>query len=136
MRCSTDMPTGPRTVRGLPDRIDLFSNEGKDAGLWIIDYKASTTPYTGKVMLEKKLKLQLPFYAIAAQKQLKQKVLGVQFITLNESADLHILAPVEETQLRHARDLEPDLLSQDAMLGQIQREFCDVALNACRSAWG
>ena len=33
------------------------------------------------------------------------------------------------------RDLEPDLLTQDAMLGQIQREFCDVALDACRSAW-
>jgi hypothetical protein len=33
-------------------------------------------------------------------------------------------------------ELEPDLLSQDAMLGQVQREFCDVAVEACRNAWG
>ena len=35
-----------------------------------------------------------------------------------------------------ARELEPELLAQDAALGQIQREFCDVALSACRAAWG
>jgi hypothetical protein len=35
-----------------------------------------------------------------------------------------------------ARELEPELLAQDAMLGQVQREFCDVAANACVAAWG
>ncbi len=43
------------------------------------------------------------------------------------------VAPVVE---RLARELDPDLLSQDASLGQIQREFCDVAVSACRAAWG
>jgi hypothetical protein len=43
------------------------------------------------------------------------------------------VAPVVE-QL--ARELEPELLAQDAMLGQVQREFCDVAANACVAAWG
>lgn len=33
------------------------------------------------------------------------------------------------------RDLEPDLLTQDAMLGQIQREFCDAAPTALPKAW-
>jgi hypothetical protein len=33
------------------------------------------------------------------------------------------------------KELEPDLLAQDATLGQIQREFCDVAVDACRTAW-
>lgn len=28
------------------------------------------------------------------------------------------------------------LLAEDATLGQIQREFCDVAVDACRMAWG
>jgi hypothetical protein len=37
---------------------------------------------------------------------------------------------------RLARELEPALLSQDASLGQIQREFCDVAVDACKAAWG
>ncbi len=32
-------------------------------------------------------------------------------------------------------DLTPELLAQDATLGQLQREFCDVALSACKTAW-
>jgi hypothetical protein len=43
------------------------------------------------------------------------------------------LAPIME---RLVGELEPQLLTQDAMLGQIQREFCDVAVEACRAAWG
>jgi hypothetical protein len=42
------------------------------------------------------------------------------------------LAPVVE---KLARELGPELLAQDAALGQIQREFCDVALSACKAAW-
>src|SRR5262249_721452 len=42
------------------------------------------------------------------------------------------LAPVVE---KLARELDAELLAQDAALGQIQREFCDVALSACRAAW-
>ncbi|MDI1435354.1 hypothetical protein [Polyangium sorediatum] len=34
------------------------------------------------------------------------------------------------------KELDPDLLAQDATLGQIQREFCDVAEAACVTAWG
>ena len=35
-----------------------------------------------------------------------------------------------------AKELDVDLLDQDARLGQLQREFCDRALEACKSAWG
>ncbi len=35
-----------------------------------------------------------------------------------------------------ARELEPELLALDAMFGQVQREFCDAAPEACRAAWG
>jgi hypothetical protein len=41
-------------------------------------------------------------------------------------------APVVEAI---ARELDPTLSAQDASLGQIQREFCDMALAACRAAW-
>ena len=34
------------------------------------------------------------------------------------------------------RELEPELGAQDAALGQIQKEFCDRAPEACRAAWG
>lgn len=33
-------------------------------------------------------------------------------------------------------ELDSVLLAEDATLGQIQREFCDVAIDACRMAWG
>ncbi len=33
-------------------------------------------------------------------------------------------------------ELDPELLEQDAMMGQVQREFCDAAPEACRNAWG
>jgi len=33
-------------------------------------------------------------------------------------------------------ELDSVLLAEDATLGQIQREFCDVAADACRMAWG
>ena len=32
--------------------------------------------------------------------------------------------------------LDPELLAQEATLSQIQREFCDMAVGACRAAWG
>lgn len=41
-------------------------------------------------------------------------------------------APVVE---KLSRELDPALLALDASLGQIQREFCDVAADACRAAW-
>ena len=34
-----------------------------------------------------------------------------------------------------ARELDPDLAAQDATLGQIQLEFCDMAVAACKAAW-
>ena len=37
---------------------------------------------------------------------------------------------------RLARELDPELNAQDAALGQIQKEFCDRAADACRAAWG
>ena len=42
------------------------------------------------------------------------------------------VGPVVETL---NRELMPELLALDAALGQIQREFCDAAIEACHSAW-
>ncbi|HEU4533506.1 MAG TPA: hypothetical protein VFS00_05285, partial [Polyangiaceae bacterium] len=43
------------------------------------------------------------------------------------------VAPVVEAL---GREIEPELLALDALLGQVQREFCDAAPAACRAAWG
>ncbi|APR76249.1 Hypothetical protein A7982_01596 [Minicystis rosea] len=51
-------------------------------------------------------------------------------LTVIEAADK--VAPVVE---KLGRELDAELLAQDAALGQIQREFCDVAVSACKAAW-
>jgi len=68
-------------VVGQPDRID----EGAD-GLFIQDYKTSSAQPHGAEMLELGYRLQLPFYALAAQRKMQKPVLGVQFIELSRRA--------------------------------------------------
>ncbi len=62
---------------GTPDRIDVT-----DDGLFIIDYKTSSALPNGTDMLELGYRLQLPFYALAASKQMQKPVAGVQFVEL------------------------------------------------------
>jgi hypothetical protein len=50
---------------------------------------------------------------------------------VKENADK--IAPIIE-QLRN--EISAELMAKEAMLSQIQREFCDAASVACRSAWG
>jgi ATP-dependent helicase/DNAse subunit B len=62
---------------GTPDRIDMTED-----GLFIIDYKTSSALPNGTDMLELGYRLQLPFYALAAQRQFEKPVAGVQFVEL------------------------------------------------------
>ncbi len=66
------------SIRGKPDRIDQGSE-----GLFIMDYKSAGTVPHGQDILEHGYRLQLPFYAIAAARQLNQEILGVQFVELD-----------------------------------------------------
>ncbi|MGZ3689719.1 MAG: PD-(D/E)XK nuclease family protein, partial [Bdellovibrionota bacterium] len=69
------------TVRGKPDRVD----EGPD-GLFIQDYKSSSALPNGAEMLELGYRLQLPFYALSAKRELGKEVAGVQFVKLTKDA--------------------------------------------------
>jgi ATP-dependent helicase/DNAse subunit B len=69
---------GDFIVKGTPDRI-----EETDDGLFVMDYKTASGSPSGTDMLELGYRLQLPFYAIAAETELKRPVLGVQFVELN-----------------------------------------------------
>ncbi len=68
-------------ITGIPDRIDENEN-----GLFVMDYKTASQLPHGVEMIEAGYRLQLPFYAIAAQALFKKKVVGVQFIQLNKEA--------------------------------------------------
>ena len=65
------------TIVGTPDRIDLHAD-----GLFVLDYKTSSQLPHGSEMLEG-YRLQLPFYALAAQKHFEKPVLGLQFVELS-----------------------------------------------------
>jgi RecB family exonuclease len=66
-------------MTGVPDRIDEHPE-----GLFVIDYKTSSSLPYGSDMVELGYRLQLPFYALAARKQLNKEVMGVQFIELGK----------------------------------------------------
>lgn len=69
-------------ILGTPDRIDQT-----DDGLFLMDYKTSSSLPNGSEMIELGYRLQLPFYALAASKSQSQPVLGVQFIELGRRAN-------------------------------------------------
>ncbi|MBC7693334.1 MAG: PD-(D/E)XK nuclease family protein [Methylotenera sp.] len=64
-------------IIGIPDRIDLHPE-----GIFVLDYKTSSALPSGADMLDLGYRMQLPFYALAAQKQLGRPAVGVQFVEL------------------------------------------------------
>ena len=67
------------SIIGTPDRIDEHPE-----GIFVMDYKTSSSLPNGSDMLELGYRLQLPFYALAARRSLEKPVLGVQFVELNK----------------------------------------------------
>jgi len=68
----------PVEIVGKPDRVDELPE-----GLFVMDYKSGTNTPTGRNMLDKGYRLQLPFYAIAVASHFKKNVIGAQFIQLH-----------------------------------------------------
>lgn len=66
-------------VVGIPDRIDEHPD-----GIFVLDYKSSSALPKGKQMVEQGYRLQLPYYAITAARELGKPAIGVQFIELNK----------------------------------------------------
>jgi len=79
LKLTMKFPEG--SVSGRPDRIDLHPQ-----GVFVIDYKTSSDVPTGKRMLQDAYRLQMPFYALAAQQHFKKAALGLQFICLTRKS--------------------------------------------------
>jgi hypothetical protein len=78
-RFRLELPEG--AVIGKPDRIDEHAE-----GLFVVDYKTSSNLPSGAEMIELGYRLQLPFYALAAEHELGKPVIGMQFIELSRKA--------------------------------------------------
>ncbi|MGK5087525.1 PD-(D/E)XK nuclease family protein [Bdellovibrionota bacterium FG-2] len=74
-----ELEVGGVKITGRPDRIE----ETREA-LLISDFKTSSALPHGADMLDLSYRLQLPFYALAAQKALHKPVLGIQFVELTK----------------------------------------------------
>ena len=74
-----ELHIGDVTIKGRPDRIE----ENAEA-LLISDFKTSSALPHGSDMLNLSYRLQLPFYALAAQKTLHKPVMGIQFVELTK----------------------------------------------------
>ncbi len=68
-------------VRGKADRIDEHPD-----GLWVIDYKSGGQSHKGGDMRQRGYRLQLAFYAIAAQARFEKPVLGAQLVEVTRAA--------------------------------------------------
>jgi RecB family exonuclease len=74
-----ELPEG--VIVGKPDRIDEHPE-----GLFVVDYKTSSSLPNGREMADLGYRLQLPFYALAAERELGKPVIGMQFIELTRRA--------------------------------------------------
>ncbi len=80
------MHLGESTFAGKIDRIDLVKEENGVKQVCIVDYK------TGKVKSEADIKkdLQLPLYAIFVEEKLGYKVVGAQYIFLEDGVKIEV----------------------------------------------
>ncbi len=118
------------SIRGKPDRIDQSED-----GLLIMDYKTAGGVPHGQDILEYGYRLQLPFYAVAAARQLNQDVLGVQFIELDSKGgrksgilfqEFNGKEPGKLTQLRsNSKSLFS--ISRDEVWARLEQELIKTA---------
>ncbi len=128
--------TERQRVKGMVDSAQVAATQGREAALKQLaaQRRSAVERHVSDVLgsLEKSLSVvDDTFIEPARQAMLVSDQPGEQVsVRLREGGEK--VAPVVESL---SRSLEPELLAQDAMLGQIQREFCDVAPEACRQAW-
>lgn len=123
-------------VKGMANSAQIAATQGRDAALkqLTVQRRSAVDRHVSEIMnnLEKSLaSVDLVFIEPAREAMLRMDAPDEQTsIKIRESGEK--VAPVIDGLLQN---LEPELLAQDAMLGQIQREFCDAALAACHKAW-
>jgi hypothetical protein len=124
-------------VKGMVDSAQIAATQGRDAALRQLaaQRRSAVERHTSEVLggLEKSLASVEAVFIEPAREAMERMDTPTELPSATVRENAENLVPVVEAL---ARELEPALLAQDAMLGQIQREFCDVALDACKNAWG
>jgi hypothetical protein len=124
-------------VSAMLQNAEVSATQGHEAALKQLaaQRRAAVERHVSEVLgtLEKSLTLVGQVFVDPAREALAKSCAPRTEIAAAVLENAEKVAPVVEKL--HA-DLSPELLAQDATLGQLQREFCDVALTACKTAWG
>jgi chromosome segregation ATPase len=124
-------------ARAMVESAEVAATQGRDeaARQLAAQRKAAVEQHVNEVLggLEASLSSAETIFIEPAREALRKANEGGQAVSAAVAACAEELGPIVE-ELH--RDLDPELLAQDATLSQIQREFCDAAPSACRAAWG
>jgi hypothetical protein len=123
-------------MEAMLQSTQVAATQGREAALKQLaaQRRAAVERHVSEVLgtLEKSLSLVGPVFIDPAREAMLKGCEPRAEVSAGVLENAEKVAPIVD---KLARELDPELLAQDAMLGQIQREFCDVALEACRSAW-
>lgn len=123
-------------MEAMLQSTQVAATQGREAALKQLaaQRRAAVERHVSEVLgtLEKSLSLVGPVFVDPARDAMLKSCEPRTEVSAGVLEHADKVAPVVE---KLQKELDPELLAQDAMLGQIQREFCDVALAACRSAW-
>ncbi len=123
-------------MSAMLQNAEVSATQGHEAALKQLaaQRRAAVSRHVSEVLgtLEKSLTLVGQVFVDPAREALAKSCAPRTEIAAAVLESTEKIAPlVEKLHL----ELTPELLAQDATLGQLQREFCDVALSACRTAW-
>jgi hypothetical protein len=121
----------------LLQNAQVAATQGREAALRQLDARrvAAVRQHVAEVVegLERSLLSADAIFVEPARKLLDEGRGAAEPPSAALAAAADRVAPVVEAL---AHEIEPELLALDALLGQVQREFCDAAPEACRAAWG
>ena len=124
-------------VSAVLQNAEISATQGHEAALKQLaaQRRAAVERHVSEVLgtLEKSLTLVGQVFIDPAREALAKSCAPRTEIAAAVLENAEKVAPVVE---KLHLELTPELLAQDATLGQLQREFCDVALTACKTAWG
>ncbi len=123
-------------AQAMVQSAQVAATEGHEGALRHLakQRKDAVDRHVGEVLgtLEKSLSMVGPVFVEPARKVMLDATAAQAEASAGLADAAEKLGPVVE---KLARELDAELLAADAGLGQIQREFCDVAPAACQAAW-
>jgi len=124
-------------VSAMVQSAEVAATQGREAALkqLAMERKAGVERHVGEILgtLEKSVAHAAQVFVEPAREVVIKATEPNAEASTNVLTAADAVAPVVD---KLYAEFDSVLLAEDATLGQIQREFCDVAVDACRQAWG